>query len=557
MSDNETGEGLFAKARKNLVFVISIALTIALVIWCLAAGDSFVAAAGTAMGALTANFDWLYIFGMSAFVVFALVLAISPYGKTKLGADNEKPTQSTFGWFAMLFSAGMGVGLVFWGTAEPLSHYVAPMAGIEPMTNEAMLFSLRSCFMHWGFHPWGSYAIVGLALGYFVFRHHKKSLVSTTLEPIIKKQAHGAIGVVIDIYAAMLTVMGVATSFGMGCLQISSGLDYLFGIPSQIYTWAAIIGIMCIVYTWSVVSGIEKGMQVLSNTTLILCAVLLILAFIIGPTIDIVHDVMAGIGAWLGNFIQDSFRLAADNGDTAWIRGWRVFYWAWWLSWAPFVGIFLARISRGRSIREFVLGVIVAPTVLSIIWFSILGGTAFGAAEGLGAEQLNAIVASPETAPFFVFGQYQFGIVLSIIALVLLFGFFVTSANSATYVLSMLTSFGNTNPPVFKKIFWGVLMALVAFAFTVSGGVSGMQTIAIIISFPFFFIMVLMCISMVMAIHKERKNSKKEEVLEVDVEMEAGTMEATVLDAVVETEAESTVVDAVMETGAEATAPEA
>ena len=181
MSDNETGEGLFTKARKNLVFVISIALTIALVVWCLAAGDSFVAAASTAMGALTANFDWLYIFGMSAFVVFALVLAISPYGKTKLGADNEKPTQSTLGWFAMLFSAGMGVGLVFWGTAEPLSHYVAPMAGIEPMTDEAMLFSLRSCFMHWGFHPWGSYAIVGLALGYFVFRHHKKSLVSTTL----------------------------------------------------------------------------------------------------------------------------------------------------------------------------------------------------------------------------------------------------------------------------------------------------------------------------------------------------------------------------------------
>ncbi|MBR0406346.1 MAG: BCCT family transporter [Eggerthellaceae bacterium] len=475
------------------------------VVWCLAAGDSFVVAANTAMGVLTADFDWLYIFGMSAFVIFALALAISPYGKTKLGADDEQPTQSTLGWFAMLFSAGMGVGLVFWGTAEPLSHYVAPMAGIDPLSEESPVFSLRSCFMHWGLHPWGSYAIVGLALGYFMFRRHKKSLVSNTLEPIIGKQAHGGIGITVDIYAAMLTVMGVATSFGMGCLQISSGLDYLFGIPSQVYTWAVIIGITCIVYTWSVVSGIERGMQMLSNTTLVLCVALLVLAFVIGPSVDIMHDFMAGVGAWLANFIQDSFRLAADNGDTGWVRGWRVFYWAWWLSWAPLVGIFLARISRGRTIREFVLGVMMAPTVVSLVWFSILGGTAFGAADGLGTELLAAIVSSPETAPFFVFGQYEHGIALSIIALVLLFGFFVMSANSATYVVSMLTSFGNTNPPTFKKVFWGLALALVAFAFTVSGGVSGMQTIAIIISFPFFFIMVLMCIALVLAIRKERK----------------------------------------------------
>ena len=503
MNENGSKGSLLSWTRKNLVFVVSVTLTLALVIWCLAAGDSFVAAANTAMEALTSNFDWLYVFGMSAFVVFALALAISPYGKTKLGADDEKPSMNTMSWFAMLFSAGMGVGLVFWGTAEPLSHYVAPIAGIEPFTDEALTFSLRSCFMHWGLHPWGSYAIVGLALGYFVFRHHKKSLVSSTLEPVIKKQSHGAVGIVIDIYAAMLTVMGVATSFGMGCLQISSGLDYLFGIPSQVYTWATIIGITCIVYTWSVVSGIERGMQALSNTTLVLCVVLLVVAFIIGPNIAIVRDFMGGVGSWLANFVQDSLRLSAENGDTTWIRGWRVFYWAWWLSWAPFVGIFLARISRGRTIREFVIGCMVAPTVVSLIWFSILGGTAFGAAEGLGAEQLAAIVASPETAPFFVFGQYRFGFALSVIALVLLFGFFVTSANSATYVVSMLTSFGSTNPPTFKKIFWGVIMALVSFAFTVSGGVKGMQTIAIIVSFPFFFIMVLMCISLILAIHRE------------------------------------------------------
>ena len=502
MSDDNESGSFIDSLKRNTVFAVCIVLTVLLVVWCLVAGDSFAAAASTAMGALTSNFDWLYIFGMTAFIVFALGLAISPYGKTKLGADDEKPTQSTLGWFAMLFSAGMGVGLVFWGTAEPLSHYVSPMAGVEPLTEDAMFFSLRSCFMHWGLHPWGSYAIVGLALGYFAFRHHKKSLVSSTLEPVLKKQAHGTVGIIVDIYAAMLTVMGVATSFGMGCLQISSGLDYLFGIPSEVYTWAAIIGITCVVYTWSVVSGIERGMQMLSNTTLILCVVLLILTFAVGPHIEIVHGIMVGVGDWIMNFIQDSLRLESQ-GDPSWIRAWRVFYWAWWLSWAPFVGIFLARISRGRTIREFVIGTMVAPTIVSIIWFGVFGGAAFGAAQGMDAEALGAVVASPETVPFFVFDHYSFPLLLSAIALILLFGFFVTSANSATYVVSMLTSFGNTNPPTFKKIFWGVAMAFVAFAFIVSGGVSGMQTIAIIISFPFFFIMVLMCISMVIAIHKE------------------------------------------------------
>lgn len=467
VGNNEEHASFGSKLKNNVVFAVSVVLTVLLVVWCLAAGDSFATAANAAMGALTSNFDWLYVFGMSAFVVFALALAISPYGKTKLGADDEKPTQSTLSWFAMLFSAGMGVGLVFWGTAEPLSHYVGPMAGIEPLTEEAMRFSLRSCFMHWGLHPWGSYAIVGLALGYFAFRHHKKSLVSSTLEPVLKKQAHGTLGIIVDVYAAMLTVMGVATSFGMGCLQISSGLDYLFGIPSAVYTWAVIIGVTCIVYTWSVVSGIERGMQALSNTTLILCVVLLILVFAVGPHIEIVRGLMVGVGDWLANFIQDSLRLESQ-GDTTWIRGWRVFYWAWWLSWAPFVGIFLARISRGRSIREFVLGTMVAPTILSIIWFSILGGAAFGAAEGLDVEHLSAIVALPETVPFFVFDHYSLAIVLSGVALVLLFGFFVTSANSATYVMSMLTSFGDTNPPVFKKVFWGVAMAFVEVFYTLS-----------------------------------------------------------------------------------------
>ncbi len=514
MSAQENKGGAATYIKDNLVFCISLAITVAVVVWALAAGDSFVATINGVMSALTGSFDWLYLWGATFLIVFSLAIAISPYGKTKMGRDDEKPAKSTLEWFAMLFSAGMGVGLIFWGVAEPLSHYLSPMSGIEPMTEEAMRFSLRSCFMHWGLHPWALYSVVGMALGYFAFRLGKKSLISSTLEPVIGKQSKGAIGIIVDIYVAILTVMGVATSFGMGCIQISTGLNYLFGVPSTVYVLAIIVGLTCVVYTWSVVSGIDRGMQLLSNGTMLLCAVLMILVFVLGPSIDIVRGTLVGIGDFLVNFLQDSVRLAADDGDKSWILGWRVFYWAWWLSWSPFVGIFLARISRGRTIREFVLGSIIAPTIMGILWFGIFGGAAFSAADGMTADQISTVVGSPETSPFVVFGQFPIGIVLSIIALVVLFGFFVTSANSATYVLSMLTSRGDINPPMVKKVFWGVLLAFVAFAFMMSGGVSGIQTIAIIISFPFFFIIIVMAICMVLAIHKEHKQGLSPETAE-------------------------------------------
>ena len=498
--------------KQNVVFATSLIVTVVVVIWALVSGDTFVAAINGVMGALTSNFDWLYIYGATLFILFSIALAISPYGKTRLGGDDEKPEKSTLAWFAMLFSAGMGVGLVFWGVAEPLSHFVAPMAGIDPLTEEAQRFSLRSCFMHWGLHPWACYAVVGLALGYFAYRLRKPALISNTLEPVLGKQSAGAIGVIIDIYVAILTVMGVATSFGMGCIQISTGLEYLYGVPSNVFSLAIIVGLTCVVYTWSVVSGIDRGMQALSNVTMILCSVLMMLAFTLGPTIDIVRELLVGVGDWLSNFIQDSVRLESQ-GDASWIRSWRVFYWAWWLSWAPFVGIFLARISRGRTIREFVLGVVVAPTVVSMIWFSVFGGVSFEVAAGLGADQLSAITGSPETSPYVVFSQIPASTLLSLITIVVLFGFFVTSANSATYVLSMLTSGGDNNPPLVKKVFWGVALAFVAFAFMVSGGVSGIQKIAIIISFPFFLVMIAMCIAMIKALHKEQKDGLPPEAL--------------------------------------------
>ena len=504
--EDQQGSSSLKSAGKNLVFIVSIIITAAIVIWGIFGGESFEAVSSNAMGALTSNFDWIYIFGMTFFVLFALVIAISPLGKTRLGKDDERPKQSRFGWFAMLFAAGMGIGMVFWGISEPLSHYVAPMAGIDPMTDAAARFSMRSCIMHWGIHPWGCYAIVGMCLGYFVFRRGHHSLVSCTLRPIFtEKLTKGPVGIVVDIYAALLTVIGVATSFGMGCLQISSGLDYIAGIPNMPATWAILIGVICIVYTWSAVSGIDKAMQKLSNFTMIMCVVLIVLAFVVGPHIPAIQAILVGIGDYITNFFQDALRMQEPGGGNAWILGWRVFYWAWWLSWAPFVGIFVARISRGRTIREFVIGVMIAPTIVSALWFGVLGSLAFEGAKGMSADTLSTLISSPETTLFVIFNEFPLGIVLSIIALILLFAFFVTSANSATYVLAMLTSFGNVDPPNVKKVFWGVLMGLVAFVLCISGGVSGIQTIAIVISYPFFFIMVLMCISLTIALIQEKR----------------------------------------------------
>ena len=491
------------KKRTNAVFLFSAAIAVAIAVWGIVARESFAAMAGVLMGLLKQKFSWLYLGVMLLFVIFSLALAFSRFGKIRLGADGEKPEYSNISWFAMLFGAGMGIGLVFWGVAEPLSHYAAPMKGIEPQTEEAARFAIRSCFMHWGLHPWACYAVMGLGLAYFQFRKNSSALASSLLKPLFgEKRAAGLPGKTVDIFTTALTVTGVATSFGMGCLQISSGLKYLFSIPDCVVTWLVIIVLISILYLMSAVSGVEKGIKRLSDLNMAFFILLMIAAFFIGPTLKILGIQARGLLDYLTYLVPDSLRLSSQ-GDSQWIQDWRVFYWAWWLSWAPFVGVFIARISRGRTIREFVLGVIIVPTAVSMVWFSIFGGISLHAAGNFSSEKLAELTAAPQTALFHVFDQYRVGIVLSLIALTLLITFFVTSANSATFVLAMLTSDGQLDPPNHRKIFWGVLMAVVAFALILSGGISVIQTVSIIIAFPYLFILILIGISLVKELKKE------------------------------------------------------
>ncbi|MDO5411788.1 MAG: BCCT family transporter [Lachnospiraceae bacterium] len=505
-----TKEGRSAgKKGSQTVFYVSAAISVLIVLVGALNSSLFGKLASMLLNFIEEQFSWIYLLFMLVFVVFCIGMAFSRFGNIRLGPDDSKPQYSTVSWFAMLFCAGMGVGLVFWGISEPLSHYVSPAAGIEPGSPEAAQFAIRSCFMHWGIHPWAAYAVVGLGLAYFQFRKNKPGLISSLFIPMLgEKGVKGPIGKAIDIFAVIVSVAGVATSLGMGCLQICGGLNYLCKIPNNAMVWLLVIVIICCIYLLSATSGLDKGIKMLSNFNLCLAVVLLIISFLAGPSVKILEIFTTGIGDYITHFVSDSLGLS-PFGDNSWVLVWRVFYWAWWIAWAPFVGIFIARISRGRTIKEFIIGVIVVPCIASIIWFSVFGGVALNAADAFSLEELGQIAAVPETALFIILNEYPIGKILSVIAIVLLVIFFITSADSATFVLSMLTSEGNIDPPNRKKIVWGVLQAAIAYVLLLSGGVKALQTASIAAAFPFAIIMLLVCINIVKGLKEEVP--KKEE----------------------------------------------
>ena len=476
---------------KNPVFLIALILCAVMAVWAIALNENFTEVSNAVFGFLTNDFGWLYLIAMLSFVIFALVIAFSRWGNIKLGPDDSKPEFSTPSWFAMLFGCGMGVGLVFWGIAEPISHYVGPAAGIEPNTPEAAKFAISASFMHWGIHPWANYAIIGLALGYFMYRKGKPALISSSLAPVLgEKNAKGLLGKIVDILALFATMAGVVTSLGLGVLQINAGLNYLFGIPSNLTVQIIIIIVIAVIFIGSAVLGIEKGIKVISDANLYIAIGVLVVCFLIGPKLDVVNNLVGGMGSYIGTFFQDSLGLSA-YGDNSWMLGWRVFYWAWWIAWAPFVGLFIARISRGRTVREFVLGVVLVPAVASILWFSVFGSMGLSVAQNgiLDAEAVASVAASPETGLFLVLNQYPLGMIVSVVMLVLVCTFFITSANSGTFVLGMLSSKGNMNPPNAKKILWGIVLTAMAIGLLIAGGLKPLQTISIAAAFPFIFIM--------------------------------------------------------------------
>ncbi|MDE6937217.1 MAG: BCCT family transporter, partial [Lachnospiraceae bacterium] len=349
------------KDSKNTVFYISLVLIAVMAVWSVVFNESFTAVSNAAFAFLTTDFGWLYLVSMIVFLIFVVYAAFGKYGQIRLGGDDSRPEYKNLTWFGLLFGCGMGVGLVFWGVAEPLTHYLNPM-GMEGGTPQAADFAMRSFFMHWGILPWANYAVIGLALAYFMFRKDKKGLISVILEPLIgEKLAKGWLGKLVDILAVFATVAGVVTSLGLGTLQINAGFNYMFGLPTTLVVQIVIIVVVSVLYIGSAVSGIDKGIKIISDTNLYVAVGLMVVCFLVGPKVEILNSFINGIGQYIGEFVPDSLGIQA-YGDNSWIGSWRLFYWAWFIAWAPFVGVFVARVSKGRTIREFVLGVVLIPT---------------------------------------------------------------------------------------------------------------------------------------------------------------------------------------------------
>ncbi|MFD2704948.1 BCCT family transporter [Salibacterium lacus] len=449
-------------------------------------------------------FNWFYLLIGAAFVFICLYLMFSKYGNIRLGKDTDKPAHSTFSWITMLFSAGMGVGMVFWGVAEPVAHYTTPPFG-EGSTGESASAAIKYTFFHWGLHPWALYGIVALGLAYFHFRKDLPSSMSSIFHPLLGDKINGPIGKTIDVLSVFITAVGVASTFGLSSLQISSGMNSQWGIPDTLTVQLLIIAIGFILFIISSWSGLNRGIKYLSNFNMLLLVLLTLSVLMIGPTKQIFEMLISSTGSYVGSIVPMSLRMEPfDNEANNWIGAWTVFYWAWWTTWAPFVGSFIARISKGRTIKEFILCALLVPSLISFVWFSVMGGSAIHFIHDLGnsalAENINADVNG---ALFEFLSNIPLGSVLSIIALILIFSFFITSADSATFVLGMLSSNGDLDPSNKIKITWGIIIAGSATVFLSAGGLDAVKTISIVAASPFSIILIFISWSILKALKKE------------------------------------------------------
>ena len=488
-----------------MVLYISISLILLFLIFGFIFPEQLTGVTSQMFAFITNDLGWFYLVTVLGILVFSLYLAFSRFGKIRLGNDDDRPEYSNFSWFAMLFSAGMGIGLVFWGVAEPLFHYVQPPMGIEPSSTQSAMMSFRYAFLHWGFHPWAIYAIVGLALAYVTFRKKMPCLISSTLYPLFGEKTKGPIGHVIDILALILTVIGVATSLGMGALQVNGGLNTLFNIPNTFNTQVVIIIVITILFLISATTGLDKGIKILSNTNIIIAVLLLLFVFLFGPTVFIIDTFFVSLSGYIQNLLPMSLALSPFEKDP-WIGTWTIFYWAWWLSWGPFVGTFIARISKGRTVKEFILGVVILPAIFCCIWFTAFGGTALYFEIFEGADIVAQVTNDVTVGLFATLSYLPLGKIISFIATVLIVTFFVTSADSATFVIGMFSRNGDLNPDNKIKIIWGVVLSLMAIVLLFSGGLVAMRNTSIIMALPFLLIIILMCVAIYKAFGSEKSD---------------------------------------------------
>ena len=514
-TDHEIGEdniSLLGLDVHNPVFFISALLILSFIGLTIAYPDTSGTVLFAARDWVLETFDWFFVAGVNIVFVFSLVLAVSPMGKLRIGGSEAKPEFSTLSWFAMLFSAGMGIGLMFWGAAEPLAYYTdwygTPL-NAEALSPTARELAMSATFFHWGLNAWSVYAVIGLALGYFAFSKGLPLTVRSAFYPLLGERVWGWPGHIIDLLAVIATIFGLATSLGLGAQQVASGLSFLFGVEAGLATHILIIAFITSIAIISVVRGLDGGVKVLSNINMIVAAVFLLFVFIAGPTLLIVN----AMGDNVVNYIRDFIPLTNPFGreDTEWFHGWTVFYWAWWISWSPFVGMFIARISKGRSVREFIFAVIFVPMTVTVVWFTVFGETAMLQTD----NQIGALSNGVDDVSLVLFQMLDnlpWAAISSFVAIILVLVFFVTSSDSGSLVIDSITAGGKLHAPVPQRIFWASMEGLVAAMLLYGGGAQALQALqagTIAAGLPFTLVLLACCVSIWKGLSEDYALSKK------------------------------------------------
>lgn len=526
--------GFFKKVDKTVLFV-SGAIAIFIIAWSFIATESFSTIFSTAFGYTLDKFGWLYIAVYTGIVIALLVLAFSKYGKIRLGKrQDEKPEYSTLLWIAMMFSAGQGVGLTFYGLYEPIDHFYYPLHA-EPQSAQAMNEAISQSVFHFGLQPWGGYILVGLVVAYFTYNKKANGLLSTPLTYVWgKKNSDGSPrndltwGKVIDSYTVIISLMGICASLFLASDQLMTGLNHQFGLPVNTMTTAIMLGVFTVIFTISSGKGVSKGMAFLSNSNMKLCYTLLIGLLILGPTITILENLVQGIGTFLLNYVDMSFFLDANGGVKAklgfdWMKKWTVFWWAYYMAWTPFVGIFVAKASRGRTIRELVLGGLILPSMYCYVWITFYGVTGLTLDQKTGGAIANATFANMSTSLYALYEQLPLGAIFSLITILVISTFILTSADSANYCVSVLTCRGEIDPPGRLRVFWGIIIGLFAGVFLLTGGVESFQNVQFLCALPLLIICILMFIAFLKTARKDYPLYAKPQAIKEERTVAAGS----------------------------------
>lgn len=450
---------------------------------------------------MSSHFGWLITGSINYYLVFVIYLCFSKFGNIRLGGDKAEPEFSTFSWVAMLFSAGMGIGLLYFSVAEPMLHYINPI-NADANTHAKISQAMDITFFHYGLHVWGIYCLVGLALAYFCFNKSRPLTLSSTIESFIPKKFN-FINKLIDALASLATLFGLATSLGFGAKQFVAGLNHVFGIPNGATSQVISIIVITAIATISIITGLKKGVRILSVFNLRVAALLFFFVLFFGPTVHMLDFLMQSIGSYLSNFTSIAFQRGKFGGDVSFFKGWSMFYWAWWLSWSPFVGTFIARVSRGRTIREFIFFVLLTPTILSLVWLGVFGGFAFELQLSGAVDLAGVVKQNPSKALFALLNELPFAELVSSLAVLLVGTFFVTSSDSGSLVVDYMTSGGSLDAPKTQKIFWASMEGLIAIALILGGGLTALQAASISTGFPFSIILILISINLYRSLKKE------------------------------------------------------